>query len=523
MDTEELIRRCKGISLNGETRGKVTFRGNMKLKGEKIVAGCLMGNVLHNREVNLEGLRSAMSQVWRTVREVRIEELGDNIFMFKFATEANKKRILTGGPWHFNRALMVLIEPTGLGEVTKQSFSHASFWVQIHNVPIMCMNEKTIREFGKEIGKVEEVGTNAEGECIGKYARLRVSVDVTKPLVKILSLEPEEDERVVEIGDMEKESCEAEQGDGKKKEIFMPVLYEKLPDFCYVCGCVGHQFRECNQYKGQTRDEMAYGPWLKALTNAEKLKLNKGKERWKMDDDNQRRNVQSQPKAQENSGRELQLVNKSSEENSKGGSTRHQPDSDASSPKGVEVVFSKVSEKSGQKLVCSAASEHVTEAWGSAAEIKNANEREFRDGNAPNKNEKEKEKEFQYSQGSQAQVKESPNEPHAESGLGETARTYATQKKIKKRKWKLQARAIERTPVNVERVKNLKRFNGEFNGDSPEAKRRRQSSEFQTESCASEAKGKWELEIQQTREVEMIVTNMEELTAEAGCQPRRQL
>ena len=118
MDTKELIRRCKEISLNGETRGKVTFRGNIKLKGEKIVVGCLIRKMLHNREVNLEGLRSGMSQVWRTMREVRIEELGDNIFMFMFAIETNKKRILTGGPWHFNRALMVLIEPTGLGEVT---------------------------------------------------------------------------------------------------------------------------------------------------------------------------------------------------------------------------------------------------------------------------------------------------------------------------------------------------------------------------------------------------------------------
>ena len=118
MDTKELIRRCKEISLNGETRGKVTFRGNMKLKGEKIVVGCLTGKVLQNREVNLEGLMSAMSQVWRTMGEVRIEELGDNIFMFKFAIETNKKKILTGGPWHFKKALMVMIEPTGLGEVT---------------------------------------------------------------------------------------------------------------------------------------------------------------------------------------------------------------------------------------------------------------------------------------------------------------------------------------------------------------------------------------------------------------------
>ena len=105
MDTKELIRRCKGISLNGETRGRVTFRGNIKLKGEKIVVGCLMGKVLQNREVNLEGLRSGMSQVWRTMREVRIEELGDNICKFKFAIETNKKNDPNRGSMAFQRSL----------------------------------------------------------------------------------------------------------------------------------------------------------------------------------------------------------------------------------------------------------------------------------------------------------------------------------------------------------------------------------------------------------------------------------
>ena len=151
----------------------------------------------------------------------------------------------------------------------------------------MCMNEETIRDFGKEIGKEEEVGINVVGECIGKYARLRVSVDVTKPLVKVLSLEPEEDgEESVEMVDMEKEDIEAEKKEEKKSEIVTPVLYEKLSDFCYFCGCVGHQFRECIQFKNQSRDEMAYGPWLKTPTNAEKIKLNKGKERGKMDENN---------------------------------------------------------------------------------------------------------------------------------------------------------------------------------------------------------------------------------------------
>ena len=83
----------------------------------------------------------------------------------------------------------------------------------------MCMNEETIKEFGKDIGKVEEVDTNAKGECIGKYARLRVSVDVIESLVKILSLKLEEVEKeVIEMVDMEKEGFEAEQGKKKRKK-----------------------------------------------------------------------------------------------------------------------------------------------------------------------------------------------------------------------------------------------------------------------------------------------------------------
>lgn len=35
--------------------------------------------------------------------------------------------VLAGGPWHFNRALIVLIEPSCMGDAKKQDFSRASF------------------------------------------------------------------------------------------------------------------------------------------------------------------------------------------------------------------------------------------------------------------------------------------------------------------------------------------------------------------------------------------------------------
>lgn len=68
-----------------------------------------------------------------------------------------------------------------------------------------------------------------------------------------------------------------------------PVLirYERLPDFCYCCGCIGHQYRECAMYNNQLKEELAYDPWLKAPTMAEKS--NQSRRRNKENDTENRR------------------------------------------------------------------------------------------------------------------------------------------------------------------------------------------------------------------------------------------
>lgn len=65
------------------------------------MAGCLLGKVLHPRGVNREGLRSVLQQVWRITEGFKVESLGSKTFMFKFASKAYKRRVLLGGPWHF--------------------------------------------------------------------------------------------------------------------------------------------------------------------------------------------------------------------------------------------------------------------------------------------------------------------------------------------------------------------------------------------------------------------------------------
>ena len=182
---------------------------------------------------------------------MKSENLGKNVFLFKFSLEVEKREVIAGGPWHFDRALIVLEEPREIGNIRKQNFTHATFWVQFHNVPIGCMEPESIHKLGELIGEVLEVETDGESECIDPYARVGISIDITKPLQKMVFLELEEDDKVE-----------------------LPMLYERLPYFYFCCGLIGHQFKEYKAYKGQPKDKLPYRMYMRVLSKAEKTNIN---------------------------------------------------------------------------------------------------------------------------------------------------------------------------------------------------------------------------------------------------------
>ncbi|KAL5775614.1 hypothetical protein ACOSP7_013171 [Xanthoceras sorbifolium] len=124
-------------------------------------------------------------------------------------------------------------------------FSKVAFWVQLFNVPLMCMNRRTAKMLAGMIGEVVDVPIESKN-CWGKFIRVKVEIDVSKPLKKGLRVWLEEFDIIITV----------------------PIKYERLPDFCYGCGLMGHSVRECMD-KEARRFVMEsafpkFGSWLRA-------------------------------------------------------------------------------------------------------------------------------------------------------------------------------------------------------------------------------------------------------------------
>lgn len=60
----------------------------------------------------------------------------------------------------------------------------------------MCIDFSIIREMGSRVGKVEDTRMDAQGECFGEFMRIRVLMNITKPLKKLIVLKQEGEEGI---------------------------------------------------------------------------------------------------------------------------------------------------------------------------------------------------------------------------------------------------------------------------------------------------------------------------------------
>ena len=124
-------------------------------------------------------------------------------------------------------------------------FDRSSFWVQVHGLPTMCQTKEVGMSISATLGEAEKVGANGKGFCLGSFLHIRVLLDVSLPLCR---------GRKVRLGEY-----------GLK---WVDFRYKRLPIFCYLCGKIDHDEKDCLQWirsKDTLRpEEKQFGPWSRA-------------------------------------------------------------------------------------------------------------------------------------------------------------------------------------------------------------------------------------------------------------------
>ncbi|KAK2659499.1 hypothetical protein Ddye_006032, partial [Dipteronia dyeriana] len=153
------------------------------------MALCLVGKIISNRTINRAAFIRVIGKIWQVKKGVDVESVTGNIFTFHFNDQEDRNHVLSGGPWSFDDALIILEKPVGKGAIESLNFNHAEFWVQIHQIPQLCMTKEIGRFLNEMIGEVVEVDGGAVEDCVGKFIRVKIRINIEKPLRRCLQVD----------------------------------------------------------------------------------------------------------------------------------------------------------------------------------------------------------------------------------------------------------------------------------------------------------------------------------------------
>lgn len=118
------------------------------------------------------------------VQPFTIKEISHNLFIFSFECHEDMQRILNQRSWLFDSYLLSLKPFDGLTPSLKMDFSKEIFLVQLHNLPISCMNDKTSSQIGEMLGTQKACDIDVNGSRWSPILCLYIQMDLQKPLAR---------------------------------------------------------------------------------------------------------------------------------------------------------------------------------------------------------------------------------------------------------------------------------------------------------------------------------------------------
>lgn len=244
---EEMLSQLK---LTAEERNAMAV-DDIVLEGLATSDRAIIGKVLSTNVLHIQTIMSVLRPAWGNPRGLDVMSVGENIFMAEFGSKQDRDRILDGSPWTIGKKAGLLQQFDPSLRPSEVSFDKMAIWVRIYYIPFGYMNNEWGEVMAGRVGKVLKLEVDANGKAWGPFLRAKVQVDINKPLLRCVTVFSEKKQR-------------ADQFD---------VRYEKLPNYCYLCGILGHSSVVClNPAERDENGILPYGIDLRAMEDSKQKK-----------------------------------------------------------------------------------------------------------------------------------------------------------------------------------------------------------------------------------------------------------
>lgn len=188
-------------------------------------------------------LFSVMRNAWAAAKEVTFKARKPNLFVVQFNCLGDWTRVMEGRPWLFRGAAIVMEEYDGISDVKTIKLDRILVWARIHGMPEGLMKKKELAEkIARKVGDLLTVVVTEGKINATSFLRVRVWLDLKKPLVRMVPIM-------------------------LKERMICPMQYEKIPNFCFFCGFLGHEVAECGDGI-HPRESCEWGDWLRVPFNS---------------------------------------------------------------------------------------------------------------------------------------------------------------------------------------------------------------------------------------------------------------
>ncbi|KAL2905711.1 hypothetical protein RDABS01_004421 [Bienertia sinuspersici] len=243
---EELAKELQNFHLTEEEEAVIGLnQQSSNTNGSKNKISLMMvSNLLTGKPFNFEAMKRTLHTMWRLKHDVAIRMVENNLFIFQFSSTNDKEKVIQGAPWFFDNQLLLIMDINGDDQLSDIEFKSTPCWVRIYDMPFAWRNDASPKEVGECMGGFIEFD-NSDPLGLDNFMRLKVLIDIAKPLRRGFKI--------------------AVRTNTTK---WVDVKYERLGDFCYFCGRLGHTDKDCPNIakEDESSNEVVYkyGPWMRA-------------------------------------------------------------------------------------------------------------------------------------------------------------------------------------------------------------------------------------------------------------------